>query len=83
MRCDKMCESNIYVIGPNAPDEPDGDEASGELFLEAVDRITPEGDDVWRVTSIFGEQRIINGRIRSMRLVDHRIVFELVEPTTA
>jgi predicted RNA-binding protein len=59
------------VISPGA----EGDE--GELFLEQVDEILPEGEGVWRVTSIFGEQKIINGRIRSMHLVDHRILFEL------
>jgi predicted RNA-binding protein len=46
------------------------------LFLEAVDQIIPESDSSWRVTSIFGEQKIIEGRIKSMHLVDHRIVFE-------
>jgi predicted RNA-binding protein len=67
-----MCESNIYVVNPA---NEDGE--AGELFLEAVDQIVPEGENVWRVTSIFGEQRIINGRLRSMHLVDHRIVFEV------
>ena len=71
-----MCESNVYVVGPGAEE----DEAGGELFLEAVDQIMPDGENVWRVTSIFGEQRIIHGRIQSMRLVDHRIVFELAAP---
>jgi predicted RNA-binding protein len=69
-----MCESNIYVVDSGADDD------QGELFLEAVDEILPEGENLWRVTSIFGEQRIINGRIRSMRLVDHRIVFERSQP---
>jgi predicted RNA-binding protein len=74
-----MCESNIYVVSPAAEDGEEG----GELFLEAVDQILPEGDNVWRVTSIFGEQKIINGRIKSMHLVDHRILFELAEPPQA
>jgi predicted RNA-binding protein len=64
------------------PDEL-SDEEGGELFLEAVDKIMPEGEDVWRVTSIFGEQKIIKGRIRSMALVDHRILFELTSPAAA
>ncbi|MDR1657899.1 MAG: CooT family nickel-binding protein [Deltaproteobacteria bacterium] len=67
-----MCESNIYVIPSGVEDDEDG-----ELFLEAVDKLMPEGEDVWRVTSIFGEQKIINGRIKSMHLVDHKILFEL------
>jgi predicted RNA-binding protein len=65
-----MCESNIYVVGPGEDDE------EGKLFLEAVDELLPEEDGSWRVTSIFGEQKILSGRIRSMHLVDHRIVFE-------
>ena len=65
-----MCESNIYVVAPGESD------AEGELFLEAVDKLLPEEDGSWRVTSIFGEQKILNGHIRSMHLVDHRIIFE-------
>ncbi|MDR2443934.1 MAG: CooT family nickel-binding protein [Deltaproteobacteria bacterium] len=66
-----MCESNIYVTPAGTEDE------EGQLFLEAVDKLLPEGENVWRVTSIFGEQKIINGRIKSMHLVDHKILFEL------
>jgi predicted RNA-binding protein len=65
-----MCESNVYVVNPGEEDE------AGQLFLEAVDEILPEEGSSWRVTSIFGEQKILNGHIRSMHLVDHRIIFE-------
>ncbi|MDR1052077.1 MAG: CooT family nickel-binding protein [Deltaproteobacteria bacterium] len=65
-----MCESNIYLVSPDQEDD------NGELFLEAVDELLPEGENLWRVTSIFGEQKILAGRIRSMHLVDHRIIFE-------
>jgi predicted RNA-binding protein len=65
-----MCESNIYVADHGVPDE------QAELFLEAVDEILPESEGVWRVTSIFGEQKLITGQIRSMHLVDHRIIFD-------
>ena len=40
-----MCESNIYLVGPPAED---GEEEGAELFLEAVDEILPEGENVWR-----------------------------------
>lgn len=63
-----MCEANVYLI------EKDGEEES--LVMEAVDQVIPEGPESWRLTSIFGEQKIIVGRIRAMNLVDHRIVFE-------
>jgi predicted RNA-binding protein len=70
-----MCEANIFVV-----DSEPGEDNPGELFLEAVDEIVPEGDNVWRLTSIFGEQKIINGQIHSMHLVDHRILFKRINP---
>lgn len=62
-----MCEANVYLI------DSAGEEA---LVLESVDRVMPEGPDNWRLTSIFGEQKVVSGRVRSMNLVDHRIIFE-------
>jgi predicted RNA-binding protein len=67
-----MCEANIYMTDAGI------EEGDGVLVLEAVDRLLPEGVDTWRAVSIFGEQKIISGRIKSMRLVEHRIVFERV-----
>ncbi len=65
---ESMCEANVYMTTPDGAEEI--------LVMEAVDKILPEGPDSWRLTSIFGEQKIVGGRIRSMRLVDHRIIFE-------
>jgi predicted RNA-binding protein len=62
-----MCEANAYLL-------KDGRE---ELILEAVDVLENEGDQV-RVSNIFGEQKIVKGRIRSMSLVEHRIILEEV-----
>jgi predicted RNA-binding protein len=67
-RC-AMCEANVYLAEKDSDAEP-------ELFLSAVDLVVPEEPDVWRLTSIFGEQKILYGRIKGMNLVDHRIVFE-------
>jgi predicted RNA-binding protein len=61
-----MCEANVYISS-------NGEE---ELLLSAVDEILPEENNVWKLTSIFGEQKVITGKIVSMHLVDHRIVFE-------
>jgi len=61
-----MCEANVYLANE------DGE----TLCLESVDKIEPEGPDSWRLTSIFGEQKLVCGRIRAMNLVEHRIVFE-------
>ena len=61
-----MCEANVYVI-------KDGEE---QLLLESVDLVEPEDPDGFRLVSIFGEQKIIRGRLKGMNLVQHRILFE-------
>lgn len=58
-----MCEANAYLIK--------GDE--NELIMEAVDTAEPDGANTIRLTSIFGEQKIINGQIHALSLVDHKI----------
>lgn len=60
-----MCEANAYLL-------KNGKE---ELILESVDILENEGNQV-RVANIFGEQKVIKGRIRSMSLVDHKIILE-------
>ena len=66
-----MCEANVYL-------SKSVDDESMNLILEGVDKITPEGPDTWRLVSIFGEQKIVKGRIKYMKLVDHQVVFESV-----
>ena len=63
-----MCEANAYLL-------KDGKE---ELIMESVDIIEPEdkNKDKWRLVGIFGDQKIIEGRIKLMKLVDHKILFE-------
>jgi predicted RNA-binding protein len=61
-----MCEANVYISS-------NGEE---ELLLSSVDEILPEENNVWKLKSIFGEQKVITGKIISMHLVEHRIVFE-------
>ena len=60
-----MCEANAYLFR-------DGKE---ELILEAVDILENEGNQV-RIANIFGEQKVIRGRIKSMSLVNHKILLE-------
>jgi len=57
-----MCEANAYLIDDNEK----------KLIMEAVDTVEPEGTGV-RLTSIFGDQKFINGAIYSLALVDHNI----------
>ena len=61
-----MCEANAYWV-------KDGKE---ELILKSVDIVEPMDEQTWRLVDIFGEQKIVKGRIRSMSLVNHKILFE-------
>lgn len=61
-----MCEASAYL-------SRDGEEV---LLMESVDIIEPQGDNIFRLVGIFGDQKIIHARIKLMNLVDHRIVFE-------
>lgn len=67
-----MCEASAYII-------KDGDE---DLFMESVDLMEPIEEDTYRLTSIFGDQKILKGRIRYMNLVNHKMVFEPVGQAT-
>ena len=60
-----MCEANAYLI-------ENGQET---ILMEGVDLIEPEGEKL-RLVSIFGEQKVVSASIKSMSLVNHRIVLE-------
>ncbi len=62
-----MCEANAYL-------ERDGNE---ELILENVDIIEPENGQVF-IRNIFGEQKVVNSRIKRISLIDHKIILEEV-----
>jgi predicted RNA-binding protein len=61
-----MCEANAYLVK----------EGQEQLLMESVDIIEPEGDDTWRLVGIFGDQKMVKGRIKGMNLVNHKILFE-------
>ena len=63
-----MCEATAYVL------DNDGKE---QVLLADVDVIEPEDGGQVRLVSIYGEQKIISGHIKSMSLVNHRVVFAL------
>ena len=63
-----MCEANAYLL-------KDGKE---ELFLESLDTVEPDEDKL-RLTSIFGEQKFIKGKIARLALVDHKVIIEASE----
>ncbi len=63
-----MCEASAYII-------KDGKQ---ELLLESVDTLENEDGDITMV-SIFGEQKRVKARIKSLSLVDHAIILEQVD----
>lgn len=60
-----MCEANAYIF-------KDGKE---EMFLESVDVIEPEEGKL-RLVNIFGEQKVIDAKIKKMALGEHKIILE-------
>jgi predicted RNA-binding protein len=60
-----MCEANAYIYN----------NSNEELFLEEVNKITPEGD-LLVFENIFGERKIVRGRIKEIILLDHKIIIE-------
>ncbi len=63
-----MCEANAY-LRTNDTDE---------LLLSSVDKVIPTGDELL-LENIFGQRKIIKGKIIEMALVDHKIIIEKVE----
>ena len=61
-----MCEANAYLI------KKDGE----QLIMESVDIMDSDGENIWRLVDIFGDQKIIRGRIKALNLVNHKILFE-------
>jgi len=61
-----MCEASAYIL------DKDGKE---ELVMEGVDILEPEEGKL-RLVSIFGEQKSLNAKVKSMSLVNHKIVLE-------
>ena len=60
-----MCEASAYLVA-------NGKE---ELILESVDTLENLEDEV-KMMNIFGEQKSLKARIKTLSLVDHKIVLE-------
>ena len=60
-----MCESTAYII-------KDGRE---EPVLESIDLLEENGEEV-KLTSMFGEEKTLRARVKSLSLVDHKIILE-------
>lgn len=61
-----MCEANAYMIDENGIET---------LFLEGVDKLTPDGDKLI-LENIFGQRKIVKAKIKELALIDHKIVLE-------
>lgn len=59
-----MCEATAYILK----------NGSEELLLADVDVIEPQADGTVRLVSIYGEQKVLKAQIKSMSLVNHRVV---------
>ena len=62
-----MCEASAYIL-------KDGRE---ELVLENVESLEDNNGEI-QMVSIFGEQKRIQGKIKTFNLLDHKIVLEKV-----
>jgi len=60
-----MCQSNVYL-------EHDGQQ---QLIIEDVGLMRPEGDKILLI-SIFGEEKLIDAKIKMIDLLHHKIVLE-------
>jgi predicted RNA-binding protein len=60
-----MCEATAYLYKKSG---------SEELLLADVDLIEPQEGGQVRLVSIYGEQKVVTARIKSMSLVNHRVV---------
>lgn len=60
-----MCQSNAYLAI----------DSKEELIMEDVILIKPEGEKIL-LFSLFGEKKRINAKIKTIDLLDHKLIFE-------
>ena len=60
-----MCEASAYLL-------KNGEE---DIILESVDLFEAQDHEI-RLVSLFGEEKTIQARVKSISLVDHKIVLE-------
>jgi predicted RNA-binding protein len=64
-----VCEANAYI-------DHNGQE---QLYMESVDIIKPEADNRLLIMDIFGDQKILHGKIKKISLVNHKILLEEIK----
>ncbi|MFH1672630.1 MAG: CooT family nickel-binding protein [Pseudomonadota bacterium] len=60
-----MCEANAYIVR-------NGQE---ELVMEAVDTVEPDNGNL-KIINIFGDQKVVRAQIKSLELVNHKIILK-------
>ncbi len=60
-----MCESSVYIL-------KDGKE---ELVLESVDLLENKQGEIMLV-NMFGEQKTLKAKVKTLSLVEHKIIME-------
>ena len=60
-----MCEATAYLL-------KDGQE---ETIMEGVD-ILESGDNLLKLTNLYGEEKKLKAKIKKFSLVDHKILLE-------
>ncbi len=63
-----MCEAHVYIRKGG----------KDELLLESVDKVVPVDGEL-HLENIFGQRKIVKGKIIEMVLVEHKIVLEKEE----
>ena len=63
-----MCEAHAFVL-------KNGEE---KKLMENVDQVEMDGD-VIKIINIFGEQKILKGKMRSYNNTDRKILLESIE----
>ncbi|MCT8976351.1 CooT family nickel-binding protein [Clostridium sp. CX1] len=64
-----MCESTAYLITP---------EGERKLMEYVVD-VVPKDNGRLALTDILGEEKIIEGMLKEIRLLEHKIVIENIK----
>ena len=60
-----MCESQVYLLTPEGE----------KKIMDNVVYIKPENGKVY-LEDLLGEQKIVDGKIKEMKLIAHKIIIE-------
>lgn len=64
-----MCESTAYLITPEGE----------RKIMDYVVEIIPQADGKLFLSDILGEEKIIEGMLKEVKLLDHKIMIEKIK----